>query len=174
MNRQSNQLTTTRLIIMFVAGIGAGILLLLGVNYLIQNGFPKLGDITETRSSALSAVSYADVYRMQGRRVQVKGYVVLQREADNVCGALGWSNCKVWFSDDPFTSGLGIHEVKIDVGTGSNSITTQGDLYDRSGNHLHIIKSDQFRWYHVTITGYVESCKGRGCVISVDGISSLP
>ncbi|MCE1251978.1 MAG: hypothetical protein LWX83_00345 [Anaerolineae bacterium] len=174
MNRQPIQITTSRLIMLFVIGVIAGALLLFSINYLAQNGLPSLGRIQDVRSMPIISVSYTDVYRYLNSRVQTKGYVIITNDTDNICGMLGWSTCNVWLDNDPLADGLGLHEVKIHVGDGADSITPQGDLYDHYGNHLKMTRTDQFGWYHVSVTGLVEKCSGRSCTITVDQVTAIP
>ena len=174
MDRNPIQITPSRLIMLFVIGVAAGALLLFAISYLTQNGLPSLGFTRDTRSMPVISVSYNDVYRLLDNRVQTKGYIIITNDSDNICGALGWSTCKVWLDDDPMSDGLGLHEVKIKVGTGPDSITSQGNLYDHYGSRLKITRTDQFGWYHVMITGLVEKCSGKSCTINVDQVMALP
>jgi hypothetical protein len=174
MNKQTVQIPISRLVLMFIVGVGAGALLLFVTIYLIQNGLPKPGFNQNARNMPVIPVSYAETYRMVNYRVQVKGYVIITNDTKNICGVLGWSTCKVWFDDDPMSSGLGLHEVKINVGKGPDSVTPEGDLYDHAGNHLKMSRTEQFGWYHVSVTGIVEKCANKSCTIDVDTISGLP
>jgi hypothetical protein len=174
MNRQPGQISTVRLTLMFIIGVGAGALLLFIISYIAQNGLPKFGFIRDARSMPVVPVSYNEVYRLIDTRVQVKGYVIVSNDTKNVCGTAGWSTCKAWFDNDPMTNGLGLHEVKINVGSDKDSIMPEGDLYDHSGAHLKLTRTDQFGWYHVALTGIVEKCTGRSCTIAVDTIVGLP
>jgi hypothetical protein len=174
MNKQSVQISVSRLALIFVVGCGAGALLLFAIIYFVQNGFPKIGVNQNIKNMAVIPVSYGETYRLVDMRVQVKGYAIITNDTNNICGTLGWSTCKVWFDDDPMSAGLGLHELKINLGKGPDSITSGGDLYDHSGTRLKITRTSQFGWYHIVVIGYVEGCKEKSCTIVVDTIKELP
>ena len=165
------QFSTTQLVILFTVGVIVGGCLLFGITYVVQNGMPNFLTGTSGASNLTPiSVSYGDVYRYVNSRVMVDGYAIIANETNNVCGSVGWSTCKVWFSNDPVNSGLGIHEIKLGTGNKPDAITQNGDLYDHNGSHLDLVKTDQFSWYHVRIIGVVEQCQNVKCTILVDTI----
>jgi len=168
------RITTTQLIGLFIAALVLGGLLLFGITYVAQNGFPRIGPLARNqRSMPINTIDYQNVSQYVDSRVAVQGYVIVTNDTKNICGAAGWSTCKTWFSFDPMV-GLGPLTVKIPIGKGPDSITEAGALYDQNGALLNLVTTDQFSWYHVTVTGLVEQCKGTECIIDVDTITALP
>jgi hypothetical protein len=163
------------LIALFITAVAMGSLLLFFVTYVVQNGFPRIGTFARNQKTMpINPIEYKNVYKYVDNRVAIQGYVIITNDTKNICGAVGWSTCKTWFSYDPFTEGLGPLTVKIPIGKGPDSITEAGDLFDHNGAHLNLIRTDQFSWYHVMVTGLVEQCKGAECIINVDTINGLP
>jgi len=175
MERKTIRITTTQLLFLVIGAVVVGGLLLFFVNYFIQNGFPRIGPLTrDSRSMPINSIAYMDVYHYIDNRVAVQGYVIITNDTKNICGAAGWATCKTWFSYDPINQGLGPLTVKIPIGTNPDSITEAGDLFDHNGAHLNLVQTDQFSWYHVTVTGLVEQCKSTECIIDVDTVYALP
>ena len=169
------QMPATQLFFLFLVAIVFGGLLLFLIVYIAQNGLPSLGVLTRNSNSmAINSIQYQDVPHYLNKRISTQGFVIITNDTNNICGASGWATCKTWFSYDPFNVGLGPLTTKIPIGTGPDSITEKGDLYDHNGNHLNLVKTDQFGMYHVTITGIVDQCTGNECIINVDGVYSLP
>ena len=174
MDRRTNQISTTQLIILFIVGVMVGGIILFAGNYVIQNGVPHfLNQNQDTRNMAVTAIDYQLMNRYVNNRISVDGDAIIANDTNNVCGSNGWSTCKLWFTDDPINHGLGLHEIKINTGQNPDSITQPGILFDHYGSRLNLIKTDQFSWYHVKIIGIVESCQVNKCLVDVDTIYGL-
>jgi hypothetical protein len=176
MNKDGSlRITPTGLVMMIIGALVLGGLLVWGISSIARNGFPKFGiPNLNSRNMAINTIEYQSVYQYIGKRVAIQGYVIIINDTKNICGASGWDSCKAWFSYDPFNEGLGPLTVKIPIGGGPDSITEKGDLYDHNGSHLPLVRSDAFSWYHVTVTGLVDQCRGAECLIVVDTIQGLP
>jgi hypothetical protein len=175
MEGKTIRISASQLIVLFVTAVVLGGLLLFFATYVLQNGFPHFGPLTRnSKTMSINSIEYKDVPNYVDSRVAVQGFVIITNDTQNICGASGWATCKTWFSYDPFTQGLGPHTVKISIGTGPDSITESGNLFDHNGTHLNLIKTDQFSWYHVAVTGLVEQCKKTECIIDVDTVYALP
>jgi hypothetical protein len=161
--------------VMIVGALVLGGLMVFGVSSFARNGFPKFGIIlSNPKSMAINTIEYRNVYQYVGSRVAIQGYVIVINDASNICGTSGWNTCKAWFSYDPFNEGLGPLTVKINIGSGPDSITQKGDLYDHNGSHLPLVRTDAFSWYRVMVTGIVDQCQGAECIIDVDTVNGLP
>jgi len=176
MNKDGSiQISPKRLVVLVVVAIILGGLLVFGISSVARNGFPKFGiGVFNPKSMAINTIEYRSVYQYVGKRVAIQGYVIVINDTKNICGASGWDTCKAWFSYDPFNEGLGPLTVKVHIGTGPDSITEKGDLYDHNGSHLDLVRTDAFSWYRVMVTGLVEQCQGAECIIDVDMIDGLP
>jgi hypothetical protein len=142
--------------------------------YVVQNGLPKFGNLTrDPKTMPINTIEYQNVYHYVDNRVAIQGYVIVTNDTNNICGTSGWSTCKTWFSYDPM-QGLGPLTIKIPIGTGRDSITEAGALYDHTGARMKLIQTDQYSWYHAQVTGLVEQCKGTECIIDVDTVYALP
>lgn len=171
---KTTQISTTQLVILFVVGVIVGGCILFGITYVVQNGIPNfMSSSGNAHNMAPVSVSYRNLYRYVNSRVTVDGYAIIANDTNNVCGSIGWSTCKVWFSDDPINSGLGIHELKLETGNKPNAITQHGDLYDHNGSQLSLVKTEQFSWYHIRITGVVEQCQNTKCNIIADTVYGI-
>ena len=160
-------------IILAVALVLGGFLVFAGIS-IARNGIPKLGVFgVNPKTLPINTIEYQQVYQYVGKRVDIQGYVIIVNDTKNICGAKGWDTCKAWFSYDPFNEGLGPLTVKVPIGTGPNSITEKGDLFDNSGSHLPLVRTEQFSWYRVRVIGFVNQCQGAECIIDVDTIYGL-
>jgi hypothetical protein len=151
--------------------VGILVLLIIGIIYFILTR-PGTGIISSANPVFAGAVSYEKVNKYNGNIVSVSGYILIPN-TNKTCLSLGWTTCRLWFDNDPYQAGFGLHEVLLPLGTGPNSITTDGKLTNNSGQLVDLMESEQFDWYHVTITGRVSSCKEDHCLILGDRVQGL-
>jgi hypothetical protein len=120
----------------------------------------------------MGQVGYENISEYLYQFITTEGYVIIPISS-RACGGLAWATCKLWLDNDPYSSGLGLHEIVVPIGTSRNSVTQNGKLFDNYGQLLSLTKSKQFNWYHVLVTGQVTSCKEGKCLILAQSILGL-
>ncbi|MBI9045688.1 MAG: hypothetical protein JEZ06_14455 [Anaerolineaceae bacterium] len=126
---------------------------------------------TSNANVAVSNVQYDDVYKYENQWISVQGYVIIPR--NNIVCFGGWRICKLWFDDDPWAKGLGLHEIQVQTGRRENQISTDGTLRDFNGSQIKITENEVFNWYRIYIIGEVIDCDGRECSINVETIRGI-
>jgi len=164
MNAKSSSTTKTISTIVFI-------LLIIGVVAFIvvysQNN--KVAPVVPVYAGV---VPYEKVSDYNGMLITLSGNIIVPKTG-KTCLSLGWSTCRLLFDNDPYTAGFGLHEVLLPLGSGPNSVTPDGKVYNYSGQLLPLEKTNQFDWYHVSINGRVSSCNEDNCLIIGDRVQGL-